>query len=256
MRKRANNKSIGRSADTRARVVCSCPTLRSEKGGWEITFCGFVLILLAFFIMLSSFATMEEAKVTQFVRSFSQAVSILSGGLKFGQRKDILMESADITDDRDILSALEKVVKGLTLNTEVRFSKNKGDLVMTLPDTVIFDSGEAELTPEAIPLLHKIGVVISEMPYPVRIEGHTDNMPINTQRFPSNWELSTARAVNVLRYYVEQEKISSEKISAVGYGEFHPLYPNDNAEQRTKNRRVEIVFVGAERDSYLEGIRE
>ena len=69
---------------------------RNERGGWEITFCGFVLILLAFFIMLSSFSTMEEAKVTAFTRSFSEAVSILNGGLKFVARKDMLMQSADI----------------------------------------------------------------------------------------------------------------------------------------------------------------
>jgi chemotaxis protein MotB len=226
--------------------------LRDEKGGWEITFCGFVLILLAFFIMLSSFATMEQSKVTAFVRSFSDAVSILNGGLKFAPRKDILVASPDITESRDILPALERIVQGLKLNKEVEFSAKKSDLVMTLPDTVIFNLGSAEIAAEAFPLLKNIVRVISRTCFPIRIEGHTDNLPIRTEQFPTNWELSAARAVNVLRYFVEVEGVRFDRVSAVGYGEFQPLLSNDSPEHRAKNRRVEIVFVGAGQDFRIE----
>ncbi|MGD8334598.1 MAG: OmpA family protein, partial [Desulfobacterales bacterium] len=82
--------------------------------------------------------------------------------------------------------------------------------------------------------------------YLVRIEGHTDNVPIRTFLFPSNWELSTARAVNVLRYFIEHHQIDSQRLSAEGFGEFQPLVANDTAENRNKNRRVEVIFIRPE----------
>lgn len=218
---------------------------------WMVTFSSFILILLAFFIMLSSYATMEGSKITQFVRSFNRAVSFLTGGLKFEPDRDILMLSPDIMDNKDILPALKRIVKGLKLESGVGFSVTGRGLVMTVADTVLFDLGVAEISPEAFPLLSKIASVISKTSFPIRIEGHTDNLPIHTEEFPSNWELSTARAVNVLRYFVEKEKIPPERLSAVGYGEFRPLFPNDTPEHRARNRRVEIIFVGAGRDLIL-----
>jgi len=218
---------------------------------WMVTFSSFILILLAFFIMLSSYATMEGSKITQFVRSFNRAVSILTGGLKFEPDQDILMLSPDIMDNKNILLDLKRIVKGLKLESGVGFSVTRRGLVMTVADTVLFDLGVAEISPEAFPLLSKIASVISKTSSPIRIEGHTDNLPIHTEEFPSNWELSTARAVNVLRYFVEKEKIPPERLSAVGYGEFRPLFPNDTPEHRARNRRVEIIFVGAGWDLIL-----
>ncbi len=102
--------------------------------------------------------------------------------------------------------------------------------------------------PKSIPLLKKVAFIISKTSYAVRIEGHTDNLPIHTSKFPSNWELSTARAVNVLRYFTEKEKVSMQRLSAVGFGEFQPIIANDKPEHRAKNRRVEIVFLGEKHD--------
>jgi len=222
---------------------------QSSGRGWEITFCSFILILLAFFIMLSSFATMEKSRITLFVRSFSQALNILSGGLKFDSNKDIIsMETPDIMKNNEILPALKRIVKAYNLEEEIGLSITGRGLVMTLVDTVLFDLGKADISPEAFPLLNKMGSIISKCSFPIRIEGHTDNLPIHTEKFPSNWELSTARAVNVLRYFIENEKISPERLSALGYGEFQPLYPNSASELRPRNRRVEIVFIGTEQD--------
>jgi len=221
----------------------------NEKGGWAITFCGFVLILLAFFIMLSSFATMEQSKIAQFVKSFSHAISFLEGGVKFGLG-DILIESPDIMSKKsaDVISQLKHMVKRLEMDEEIVFSITQRGLVMTVIDKALFELGSAEIASEAFPLLNSIAKIISQSDFPVRIEGHTDNLPIHNERFPSNWELSTSRAVNILRYFVENEQISPKKLSAVGYAEFQPLFPNDTPEHRAKNRRVEILFVHAEMD--------
>ncbi|MEJ2101338.1 MAG: OmpA family protein [Desulfobacterales bacterium] len=114
---------------------------------------------------------------------------------------------------------------------------------MRLSEHALFDQGAADISVDALPLLDKIGAVISKTEYLIRIEGHTDNLPIHTELFPSNWELSTARAVNVLRYFIKNHNIDPRRLAAEGFGEFHPLVANDSPENRAKNRRVEIIFI-------------
>ena len=216
-------------------------------GGWEVVYSGFILIMLCFFVMLSSFATMEEAKVMRFVRSFTSAVSIFPGGKKFESGMVVLPESSDIVDSNsalaDIFEELEVLVGQSSFNEEVNLSFSPEGLVMRLSDYALFDLGVADLSPQALPLLEKIGEIIAKTSYLVRIEGHTDNLPIHTRRFPSNWELSTTRAVNVLRYFRKTHEIPAERLSAVGFSEYRPLVPNESAAQRAQNRRVEIIFI-------------
>jgi chemotaxis protein MotB len=97
--------------------------------------------------------------------------------------------------------------------------------------------------------VRKVGTIIEDSPCPVRVEGHTDDLPIRTQRFPSNWELSTARAVSVLRYFQEVCRIPPEKLSAAGFSQFHPEFPNDTPEHRAANRRVVITFLPPEKET-------
>lgn len=218
--------------------------------GWQIVYTGFVLILLCFFIMLCSFASMQEEKIIRFVQSFESAISIFSGGLSFESGKDVLNPTPDITDKNSeiarILEELETLINNLGLPKEINsFISDKG-IVMSLSDTVLFESGVARISEEAIPILEKVGSIMTKTACDIQIEGHTDNFPINSGRFPSNWELSTARAVNVLRFFLEKVKIFPERLTAVGFGEFQPLFPNDTPEHMAKNRRVEIVFVYGE----------
>ena len=183
----------------------------------------------------------------RFVKSFVTSVSILSGGLKFEKGQRVIRDSADIVDKESQLAQVFEDVKSLRdnlgLDKKVDISFSKKGLVMRISDTVLFDVGVAKMSEEAIPLMKNVAQIISEIPHAIRIEGHTDNLPIHTDRFPSNWELSTARAVNVLRYLIEEGRISADRLSAVGFGEFQPIFPNDTAEHRAKNRRVEIVLV-------------
>jgi chemotaxis protein MotB len=197
--------------------------------------------------MLSSFATMEEAKIMRFVRSFAAAVSVFPGGRKFDSGKVVLPESEDIVEDSSELARVFEEFQAMVaehhLENEVTFNYCLEGLVMRLADHAVYDSGVAELSPEAMPLLAKIGEIIAKTNYSIRIEGHTDNLPIHTEKFPSNWELSATRAVNVLRYLSEMHQISQERLSAVGFAEYRPLMPNDSVEHRAKNRRVEIIFI-------------
>ena len=216
-------------------------------GGWEIVYSGFVLILLCFFIMLSSFSTMEEAKIMRFVKSFVDAVGIMPGGLKFDSGATVLPKSADIVDSNDklaqLFSELAELNERLKKEKDITLAYSTKGLVMRLSDRALFDVGVADISPQAVPLLQKVGDIIARTNFEVRIESHSDNFPIKTAQFPSNWELSTARAVNVLRFFLETGRISSQRMSAVGFGEFQPMVPNDSIEHRAQNRRVEIIFL-------------
>jgi chemotaxis protein MotB len=219
----------------------------SPGSRWEIIYSGFVLILLCFFIMLSSFSTMEAGKVMRFVKSFTSAMSILPGGVKFESGPAVLSGSADMVDPEShlakIFDNLEELAQQFHLQDKINLAFTREGLVMRLSEHALFDVGAADIAVEALPLLQKIGAIISKTEYFIRIEGHTDNLPIHTALFPSNWELSTARAVNVLRYFIKNHNIDPRRLAAEGFGEFHPLVANDRPENRAKNRRVEIIFV-------------
>ena len=215
--------------------------------GWEIVYSGFILILLCFFIMLCSFSTMEEAKIMRFVRSFSNAVSFFPGGHQFESGTVILPKSGGMVASRSgmakLFEDLESLSDNFDLEDEIELLFSKEGLVMRLSEYTLFESGVASISPQALPLLGKIGAIIAQTDYLIRIEGHTDNVPIHTADFPSNWELSTARAVNVLRYFIQDHRIDAQRLSAEGFGEFRPLVANDTAENRATNRRVVVIFM-------------
>jgi len=223
----------------------------SSSGKWEIVYSGFVLILLCFFIMLSSFSTMQEAKVMQFVKSFVTAVSILPRGAKFEQGLAVVSDSADLVDTRSelakIFNTLEELAYEFHLENEINLVFTREGLMMRMSEHTLFGMGSADIAAEALPLLDKVGAIIAKTAYLIRIEGHTDNLPIHTERYPSNWELSTARAVNVLRYFINNHNVDPRRLAAEGFSKFHPLVANDTAENRKKNRRVEIIFIDKER---------
>ena len=183
----------------------------------------------------------------QFVRSFANAVSILPWGAKFDSGLTVLPESPDmVADNADlakIFEELEALSARLDFKGAVDLALVKEGLVMRLSEKALFDSGVAAISPGAYPLLGKIGAIIAKTFYFIRIEGHTDNVPIHTPVYPSNWELSTARAVNVLRYFIKTHKIDPQRLAAVGFGEYQPLASNITAANRSKNRRVEIIFI-------------
>jgi chemotaxis protein MotB len=219
----------------------------SSGAGWKIIYTGFVLILLCFFIMLSSLSTIEQAKVMQFVRSFASAMTILPWGAIFDSGMVVLPESTDLVEARStlakILEELNLLSNMFDLKEDINLSFSKEGLVMRLSEHALFNSGVATISPQGLPLLEKIGAIIARTSYFIRIEGHTDNLPIHTELFPSNWDLSTARAVNVLRYFIQSHHIDAQRLAAVGFGEFQPLTSNNTPANRAKNRRVEIIFI-------------
>ncbi|NNF99219.1 MAG: flagellar motor protein MotB [Desulfobacteraceae bacterium] len=223
-------------------------TENKSSGNWQIVYTGFVLILLCFFIMLSSFSTLENAKIMRFVRSFSDAVNVYSGGLNVKAGDQSQSALPETIPNKSNMAILLENIATISHNiglTEAELTITEKGVVMTLPDTALFGSGVANINSDAARTLKKVAYIINRTTEAVRIEGHTDNRPIRNWKYSSNWELSVTRAVNVLRYFIETEGIDSQRLSAVGFGEFQSVAPNTTKDNRAKNRRVEIVFLQA-----------
>jgi len=126
---------------------------------------------------------------------------------------------------------------------EIKFIIEKRGLVIRVSERLFFESGDASIRPEFIPMLDILAKAFENIPNQIRIEGHTDSVPINTPKFPSNWELATARATTIIRYLLSNFNLSPETLSAVGYAEFRPVDTNKTPEGRLQNRRVDFVVM-------------
>lgn len=132
-------------------------------------------------------------------------------------------------------------------NNQIQITQLADKLKVSIVDKILFPSGEADITDEGLQVLERVGNVLKKVEDKIiRVEGHTDNVPISTRlqkEFPSNWELSTARATNVVRFLQETVEIDPSRLEAVGMGEHQPIAPNDTKETRAQNRRIEIALL-------------
>ena len=218
---------------------------RANPGSWQIVYTGFILILLCFFIMLTSFASLEESKILRFSEAFSTAVNVFEGGKSIEKGETIIDASAMMVDKENQMAQLFKKVSLQSRQAgldQVHLRKSSRGVIMTLADKLLFTSGDARLASMAYPLLVKIAQIIRRIDVAIEIEGHSDDRPIKTNAYQSNWELSTARAVNVLRYLIEEQNVDAERLSAVGFSKYQPTVKNNSEKNRSINRRVEIIF--------------
>lgn len=137
----------------------------------------------------------------------------------------------------------ETDVNGTKLEEYITAIKTDEGVILRIDDVLLFDSGSAEMKSDSKTILGKIGELIRDSKGEVRVEGHTDNVPIKSARYASNWELSTSRATTVVEFLLKNNFIKPEKIAVSGYGEFRPVAPNDTRENKAKNRRVDIVLL-------------
>ena len=141
---------------------------------------------------------------------------------------------------------LQELIKKRGLEDSMAIDMSADRVVIRLESNVLFDPGKALLTPGAVEVLGDLVRLLAQLSNDLRVEGHTDNVPIHTPVFPSNWELSSARTISVVQY-MEARGVPSTRLSAAGYGEFHPIADNDSERNRATNRRVEIVILGDSR---------
>ncbi|MFI5349332.1 MAG: flagellar motor protein MotB [Elusimicrobiota bacterium] len=156
-------------------------------------------------------------------------------------------KAAELEKAKKSYEDLQAGLKSEIAAGEIKITQLQGKLTVNLVDRILFDSGKAEIKDDGRKVLDKVGGILNTvLDKNIRIEGHTDNKPITGDllaKYPSNWELSTARATAVARYLQDKDKVDPARLVAAGYGEFHPIAPNDTADSRALNRRIEIVLV-------------
>jgi len=215
---------------------------------WLITYSDLITLLLAFFIMMYTFSKHDSEKykeLTGHLKSiFTGGSSVAAAGAATGSVPfDVSLKKPGAA--QDVKERLEEEIRKLAgtdaLDKKISVITDERGIVIRVLDEAFFDLGKADLKPGAKRTLDTIAPVISAAPNPLRVEGHTDDIPISTPEFRSNWELSVRRATEVVRYLIEKHDLSPRRISAVGYAEYHPVAPNDSAENRSRNRRIEII---------------
>ncbi len=218
----------------------------SMTGGWLTTYADMVTLLLTFFVLLFSFSSVDTARFAAIISAFQGYFGVLEGGLILREEQPVPLpfESSELARQQlmQLYEELTEFIEGEGLGG-VHLELEERGLTIRFADQVFFDLGEAVLKPEAVQILKNITPILADLPNPLRVEGHTDDWPIQTARFPSNWELSLHRATNVVRYLIEEQGLDAKKLSAAGYSEYRPIKPNDTAENRALNRRVDIVIM-------------
>jgi len=220
-----------------------------SRGAWLITYADLVTLLLVFFVLLFALSKMELGNMTEALKSFEITIGtetpktslfdiIDTGSIGKGKKLDHLIGMREVDVLKDINSFIRR--RGLQENVEAEFIE--GRIVLRVEGKVLFNSGSADLLPEAAYILSDIIQIIQNNPqYDVDIQGHTDNRPINTPKFASNWELSAIRATTVLRYLIE-DGVFEDRLTATGFADLKPVASNNNPEGMRKNRRVEFVL--------------
>ncbi len=231
---------------------------------WLITYSDLITLLMIFFVIMYAMSKVDVAKFMTLTQSLAAALhneqkiplkDLGSTGLVVpanptnqGDKTQhpIPPTSATKTQNDKALDNLFNQVKSYiathNLNGNVTIVNQQRGVQITLRDVVLFNTGQATVLPQAQKLLQGLVPFFQSLNNPIVIEGYTDNVPINTPQFPSNWELSSARAINVVRFLVSQG-ISPPRLSGVGYGQYHPVVPNTSAANRAINRRINIVIL-------------
>lgn len=226
---------------------------------WLLTYADLITLLMIFFIVMYTISNVDAQKYQIISQSLSGALQpglggISSGGITSGagiNLEDLIAEGENNKIDPELIAAAEEITKLIrekNLQDRVSVSIQERGVVVGLMNTVLFDPGSARIKSEAVSTLVAIGQIANGVHNYIRVEGNTDDVPQSSAQFPSNWELSVIRATEVLKLMIDQSGVSPDKISAVGYGEYRPSVPNTSAENRSKNRKVDIVILSDKLD--------
>lgn len=221
---------------------------------WLLSYADFITLLMIFFVVMYAMSAVDADKYKELSSSLNSALAgdqqKVDGGEQGSPVEDVKLNEVTPSEGNTTEEELQKLVeqvqslineKGLQNQVTV----NLGDIGVwiTFKDYVLFDSGSTAVKPETVGLLVELGNILKVVDNYVRVEGYTDNVPINNSMYSNNWDLSVMRASKVLNIIVSQSGFPAEKISAVGYGEYRAVAPNDTEEGKAKNRRVDIVIL-------------
>ncbi len=248
---------------------------------WLITYSDLITLLMVFFVLMYSMSQVDVAKYSAVANSLSlvltgQSMTMLEApgpsmaeGLSSSDQAAAAAAAAEAaanqaqleeigsiitkfiaTRDSQISNSASNKSETTLLSEQIIIYEQERGLVISFKDALLFGSGSADLTPVAREIIKEVGKPLVAIPNYVRVEGHTDDLPINTGEFPSNWELSVMRATNVVHVLSEGSGIPADRLAAIGYGENRPLVINDSNKHRAMNRRVDLVILKKKYDYF------
>jgi chemotaxis protein MotB len=229
---------------------------------WLVSYADFITLLFAFFVVLYASSRADQQKQSQIAHSIQSAFQVLglfpsipsAAHLPADPQTALPPVNMVLGDDLSISPAVQHDLERLqgqlasllsqqVAEHVVTLKLGRDGLVVSLREAGFYDSGAALPHPQSKAALDRIAATIAATPYDIRIEGHTDNVPIHTAQFASNWELSTARATELAKIFILNHQFAPARLSAAGYAEYHPVATNDSAEGRAQNRRVDIIVL-------------
>ena len=220
---------------------------------WLLTYSDLITLLMIFFVVMYSMSNVDSQKYQELAGSLNSSLgpslSILQGGssltdLNGGINSNISIPQTLSTTQR-IQQELENYLETHNLTERVNVHIDPRGLTLSFDDSILFDSGKADIQISYKQNLLEICNILKTFPNNVVVEGHTDNVPISTDEFKSNWELAAIRAINVVHFFTDQGGIPASKLSAISYGEYQPIASNDTSEGQAKNRRIDIVLLSS-----------
>ena len=205
-----------------------------------VTYSDLVTLLLTFFVLLLSMASMDKIKFSKAASSMAGAFGVMSNNQQVSVDSPKIVSYAPVDDDftSRVYRRMKSKIRELKLNRKIKLVKDRGAVVLRVDESILFVSGQRELNPAAYPVLRKVAELVRPLPLNMKVEGHTDDRGAEL----ANWDLSVDRAVAVLRFLASKQLVPLNRMSATGYGSQKPLFPNASDEERALNRRVEFVL--------------
>lgn len=228
---------------------------------WLVSYADFITLLFAFFVVMYAISSVNEGKyrvlsdsiVNAFrnvsVNSSAQAIVVVAAPAT-PPKPSVVNKAQEAAKARqrdkmrNVAKDILEVMAPLVQQGKVRVLETSRGVTIEINDSILFSPGQAQLHPASVKAMQAVAEVLAASDFPITIEGHTDNVPINTLQFPSNWELSAVRATTVLRLFADAG-VGAERLTAIGYGETRPVEPNLLADGRARNRRVTIMIDSA-----------
>ena len=214
---------------------------RPSSPAWMTTYGDMMTLLLCFFVLILSFSSVEISKFKKAMGSLKGALGMLATDTGSSTTRNFMQLTSN-NRATEALEEMEETFRKLEVEEYIEWETTPEGIRIVMNDPILFDLGKAELKPAVFPVLQSIAKVIeTQSPSEIEVQGHTDDLPIRTAKFPSNWELSAARALSVVKYFAKYGNVEPHKLSAIGYGEYRPAFIN-SPKDRPKNRRVEILL--------------
>lgn len=249
---------------------------------WLITYSDLITLLMIFFVLMYTMSQVDAKKYAAVANSLSvvltgEAMSLLDTQgpslIEGISGQEMPSESGEVSQEQMQLEEVKELItefiqqkdqevgqtsesgggSSTKLSEHIMVYEQERGLVISFKDALLFPSGSDQLTGEAREIITQVGIPLAKLPNYIRVEGHTDNLPIQTGKFPSNWELSVLRASNVVHVLSEEAKIPADRLSIIGYGENRPLVENNSDKNRAMNRRVDIVILKKKYDYFEPG---